>query len=254
MSSAVLATAFVSAAAGVAAAAPEGGGAWKAARGVPGGKSGAIVRVRALDAKAGTIELQYAMPGLKAVKAKGASKTTGVEEEVSQLQLGNAPSIGDPGKPLLPVVPCYVVLPAGQTLGTVEVVPGNAMALPGRHVVPHGRKAVPLVPGAKAEPTPRDPAVYGSDEPWPKDKLTVIGVQKKRGVSVLIVNLHPVVYRPKSGQVSYYPAMTLKVTSKPAAAKAGRDRYAVRYRPDKIRPLSRQVDNPATLTTYGEGK
>ena len=241
--------------AGVAGAAPGKRGPWKPARGLPGGKENATVRVRAVAESAGATKLEYEMPELKAVKTKRAGKKDGAEEEISRLVLGNAPSIGNPGKPVLPVVPCYVVLPSGAAFEGVDVVCDKARELPGTYMLAHGQKSVPLVEGAKQDETPQDPAVYGSDEPWPKSAIRVIGVQKKRGVSILVVNLNPVVYRPKSGKVSVYPRMTLKVrsTSGPAI-KTGSDKYKVKYRPDKVRPISLQVDNPAALATYKEAK
>jgi len=232
----------------IVAAAPGKGDSWRAARGLPGGNEEAAVRVRNAGGDGDVIELEYDMPELEAVKTKSAGS-----EEASRLVLGNAPSIGSPGKPVLPVVPCYVVLPAGETLDSVEVVCEEAQVLPGTHAVPHARKSVPLVPGAKPVETPPDPDVYGSDDPWPRSAVKVISVQKKRGVSVLVVNLNPVVYQPKSGKVSLYPRMTLRVRSR-KAAETKDDRFKVRYRPDKVRPLSLQVDNPSALTTYREEK
>jgi hypothetical protein len=232
---------------------------------MPRGTGQDIVRVRTAEAGAlaasPTIRLEYALPALKVVKEPG------VADGQSLLVLGNAPVAGDAGKPMLPVVPCYVALPAGSELDSVEVVCGKETKLAGRHVIPHGQKPIPLLKDAKGEPTAPDAAVYGSDEPWPKARHEVVTVQKKRGMSVLVVNLNPVVYRPKSGDVSYYGTMELQVktratgsagsagsasspqASSPQAATAG-EGITIRVREDAIRPLTEQVDNPATVETY----
>jgi hypothetical protein len=224
---------------GVCTASIAGAGEWRAAAAPSGDKKGKdIVRVRGVASKeADTIELEYAMPALKAAKVKAET----------HLVLGNAPQVGDPGKPVLPVVPCYVVIPQGQVVARVQVVRGKKVDLPGTHVIRHGQKPIPLLPGAKAEKVPPDPAVYGSDDPFPGDTFEHVGVQKKRGASVLVVNLNPVEYRGKSGKVSYYPSIRLKVKTR-AALK--HEKTQVAYRPDPIRPLSRQVDNPDALKSY----
>jgi hypothetical protein len=75
-------------------------------------------------------------------------------------------------------------------------------------------------------------------------------VQKKRGVTIVIVNLNPVVYKPKSGKVSYYTSLKLDIQTKPAVPTTD-GKLKVKYRPDKARPLSGQVDNPGALAGYG---
>jgi hypothetical protein len=76
----------------------------------------------------------------------------------------------------------------------------------------------------------------------------VLGVLKKRGVSVLSVNLNPVVYLPKSGLISYYNTLTLKVTFKSTANPLVVNE--IKYRPDVILPIDNSVDNPGAINTY----
>jgi hypothetical protein len=183
------------------------------------------------------------MPALRARKAPAEAGG------MSVLTLGNAPAAGAPGKPVLPVVPCYVALPAGTRVDGVEAVCGPAKTLPGTHAIPHGQEPIPLEAGEPPPPTPPDAAVYASDEPWPRARCELVTVQRKRGMSVAVVRLHPVVYRPRSGRVSYLETIELRIRTKPAPAPG--DGPAVRVRIDTVRPLAEQVDNPATLQTYG---
>ena len=220
--------------------------------GALGSGGGEIVRVRTVPsagADGREVNLVYAMPGLRAAKktrhVPSAAGGAEVSEELTEVVLGNAPSVGDPGKPVLPVVPCYIALPAGTTLSDLHVSPGREVKIPGVHVVRHGQNPVPLAPGAKAGFVPRDPSVYGSDDPWPPEKFEIVGVQKKRGVSILVVNLNPVVYHPKSGTLACHDSMSVSVTVQPCAATDD-----VRYRRDPVRPAESMVDNPEALTTY----
>jgi hypothetical protein len=225
-------------------------GSWKAASAMSPAKGRKSIEVQVQPRLGGKQDLVYAMPELEVVKENMQLPVTRDGKRVAiaatRLVLGNAPVTGAPGKPVLPVVPCYIALPAGQELAGVSVVAGDKVEVPGVHTVPHAQKAIPLLPDAKPEYAVPDPGVYGSDDPWPTVTHNVITVQKRRGVRIVVVNLNPVEYRPKSGQLSYCTGMKVSISTKPEA-KEGR----VRYRPDPARPVSRQVDNPEVVTTYG---
>jgi hypothetical protein len=216
-------------------------------------KSGGSVQVQTLDASDGDVELVYAMPNAKAVTKKVklplAAGGSGELEEFTALFLGNAPVTGAPGEPILPVVPCYVVLPEGQTYAGATVTAGNVVGLPGTYRVRHAQPAIPLLPDAKPRYVKPDPAIYGSDDPFPANTLGTVRVQKKRGVTIVVVNLNPVVYRPKSGAVSYYTSLKLSIQTKPEEPATGA-KHRIRYRPDRSRPLAQQVDNPGALESY----
>jgi hypothetical protein len=217
-------------------------------------RSGDIVQVQTLDGGDADVSLVYAMPGVKAVTAKVKlpleAGGNGEEQDITSLFLGNAPTTGATGEPVLPVVPCYVVLPEGQAYAGASVTAGKLVELPGTYKVKHAQPAIPLLPDAKPKYVKPDPAIYGSDDPFPAQTQGTVRVQKKRGVTIVIVNLNPVVYKPKSGQVSYYTSLKLDIQTK-AAAPTTDGKMKVKYRPDKARPLSGQVDNPGALQSYG---
>jgi hypothetical protein len=228
-------------------ASPEGN--WEAASAMSPAKGRKSIEVQVQACLGGKQDLVYAMPELEAVKENMQLPVTtdGKRAAIAatRLILGNAPVTGAPGKPVLPVVPCYIALPAGTDLAGVSVVTTDRAEVPGVHTVPHGQKAIALLPDAKPEYTPPDPAVYGSDDAWPGTTHDVVTVQKRRGVRIVVVNLNPVEYRPKSGRLSYCTGMKLTVSTKPEA-KEGK----IRYRPDPARPVSKQVDNPDVIATY----
>jgi hypothetical protein len=167
-----------------------------------------------------------------------------------RIMLANAPRMGSAGQPLLPVIPVKLILANGYEVESVEVVKGESVPLDGEHFIEPKERPVPLVEGATPEPVPADPVVYESDDPWPGKQTDVVTVQKRRGVSVLVLNLYPIEYRGKSGKVSYYPSLELKVKARPAAATTS-DRDAVRYRRDPARPVTEGVENPEMLEIGG---
>jgi len=153
------------------------------------------------------------------------------------------------GKPVLPVIPTTIVIPSGHTLDHIEVVPGEKVVVAGSHTIEHGEMPYPLMDGVVPVPTPRDASVYGSDEPYPGKLYDNMEVQTISGVSVLMVNLYPVEYKPLSGQIAYYKTMSLKVITHPSTA--NRRETRIRTRPAKV-SLRIKVDNPEVLSTYTE--
>ncbi|MDM8522623.1 C25 family cysteine peptidase [Desulfococcaceae bacterium HSG8] len=190
-----------------------------------------------------SLELTYSVPSLKL------TTTIGYNGNEQTVLSGNTPKSARIGEPVLPVIPATVVLPSGHEPDHVEVMVGEKVTLSGTHTVEHGQKPYPLLPNVTITATPQNTAVYNSDSPYPGRLYDTVGVQKLSGVSLLMVNLHPVEYRPVSGQLSYYKKLSLKVITNPGTRK----RQAERVRVSPSRVISRlKVDNPETLGTYIE--
>ena len=231
---------------------------WRRARALPLPAHGAEpVKVRTVEATAERITLAYRMPKAQLVSA--GRPTAFAPKGTERVVLGNAPSRSRMGEPVVPVVTAAVLLPAGRDLEDIEVMALRRREMEGEHVLVPGRKPIPLDPGPEAEDPARpeagqpaeepavDPRVYGSDNAYPRQRVEIVGVQKKRGVSLVLLNLLPVEYRPGSGKVAVYEEMQVQVKTKPAAAVSG---VSPRYRPDLLAPVTMEVDNPETLATY----
>ena len=160
------------------------------------------------------------------------------------------PEWTEPGSPVLPFKTAEILLPYGFDVAEVTVTPGNEILLPGSHMVEPGQQAAPLNVDGPLEPTPPNPDVYDSSDPFPGGLYSDSMVQSRAGYRILLVNLHPVEYIPALGQLSYYESLTVEVTLKPATA-AGSDTQ-------DVRPLARHdqismetVDNPGEIKSYG---
>lgn len=89
-------------------------------------------------------------------------------------------------------------------------------------------------------------ATYNSTEPFPGKLYTKIGIQRFRGYSILIVNLHPVQYIPSTGEIYYYERMTLTVKTQE------KDQISPLFRglqQDESR-VREMVDNPSMASSY----
>ncbi|MFC1453268.1 C25 family cysteine peptidase, partial [Verrucomicrobiota bacterium] len=207
------------------------------------------VRVVTLDAGPSEQAFLYSIPVPDVEELAPIPHADAPKETYHRLTMGNALLKSEEGKPVIPAVPCRLVLPQGHEIARVVVVPGKKKSLDGAYRVRPGQKAHPLLPGAKPEYTPPDPAIYGSDDPFPAVRYEVGGVHRKRGVSVVVVTLYPLEYRPASGRVDYYGEMLLRVHTRPSVKTPSGGR-AVLYRPGAEEALTGMVDNPALLSAY----
>ena len=235
---------------------------WRPTRCMPGGVTGKnnteaayiMVKIDRMDSEA--MEMTYAMPKPVPVSGVCDEEDTSSGKIWERVTVGNAPSMGAPGEPVLPVVPVKLILPQGYELESVTVVKGKKISLEGTHNIEPGQEPVPLTAGKSAEFTPPDPDVYGSDRPYPGKQHDVVTVQRQRGVSILVVNIYPVEYLPKSGKVSYYDTLELKVKTKRLVLetlrrKAARGERSIRFRRNPLRPITRDVENPEMLKKGG---
>ena len=199
-----------------------------------------------LAGSAEEIRIEYGMPELELVAAAGG----GEGETLYQAVLGDAPTYGEPGRPVLPVVPVQIVLPAGFELAGVTVEADKKVTAAGEYLIAQGAEALAYSLDATAEPTPLDMTVYGSDEAYPKTRFDDVEVQYSRGVAILTVNLHPVEYLPVRGLVSCYTSLVVTVD---LVASDGDEGGVVPYRPATGSDLAESVDNPDALATYTDG-
>ena len=175
------------------------------------------------------------------------STGTSGDTTYDRVTMVGAANCGDAGQPALPAEGCQILLPFGTEVSSIRIIADEAVSLGnGYRIEPVGRP-IPLSeePDATASREP-DPAVYGSDQPFPGAAFETIGTFGFRGYQILVLKLQPVQYVPKSGRLSYHPRLTVVVdtvaTSRSSSLYRGLagDEAAVRAR----------VDNPAVAGTY----
>jgi hypothetical protein len=159
------------------------------------------------------------------------------------------PQWSEPGLPILPFKTARVLLPYGLDVERITVTGGKKVTLPGSYIVEPGQKPVPLSHEGPLEVTPPNPDVYNSSTPYPGKLYSNETIQGKSGYRILLLNLHPVEYIPRQGQLSYYRSLTVQITLKAAAAAAGEWRH-VRHLAGDEDTVRKMVDNPDQIKTY----
>jgi hypothetical protein len=218
-------------------------GRWQAARALPQAAGSEPVMVQVAPAEKGTLTFHYSFPDVKTRLSDSLSNVGGYE----RILMGNAPLSAKEGEPRLPVVPCQFIVPQGRCVDAVVVTVGRQVLLAGKHVVEYGEALTPLLPGAKPRKAERKKSIYDSDNPYPGITQGPVMVQKKRGVSIAIVSIHPAAYFPKSGRIVYCKDITVTITTKPDSAATGQ-KNGIRVR--KFHAGETGVENPEELDSY----
>ena len=132
----------------------------------------------------------------------------------TEVLMDDCVSQSDEGSPSLPVYTARILIPYGKSVSKVQVSAGHSKK------VSHDFVNNPVLPEQKHYPLSMKPTEnvviinktrYNSIEPVNK-KLFVEGeVGYCRGYEIYTVYLNPVVYIPKTGKLSYYTDMTVKV-------------------------------------------
>jgi len=177
--------------------------------------------------------------------------------QVNDIALGNelyqriilegAPVSGLTGQPALPARGAYILLPQGADVADIEVHSGDRVLL-GRDFL-----IEPIAPPVKqssvsyepSRPTP-DSAIYASDQPFPGALYKQTGVYTFRGYRILVLRLQPVQLIPSTGELYYYPNLTVSVST----SESNETTSLFRGLPSDEIDLSDRIDNYQTVSTY----
>lgn len=161
---------------------------------------------------------------------------------------------GTPGAPQIPVKTVRLLIPYGQEAVRVKVIPGPTQEIEGKYLLEPTQKPVPISQLDKAELTLPDPEIYKSDNLYPSIPCGDAFIQRKRGYTILIVNLFPVEYRPKSRRIFYRPYMKVEVETasgqKTLLAQGINAVASIKVDHNIADEIQSIVDNPEAIKTY----
>jgi hypothetical protein len=158
---------------------------------------------------------------------------------------------GQTGEPSLPQQGAYLLIPYQHEVTSVRVEPSLPVLVGEKLFLEPVSQPFPLSspPGTRSTVGP-DPAVYGSADPYPAEPFERIGVQYFRGFPYLVLKLRPVQYQPQSGNVYYYPRLTVVVETE----QVGKASPMLRGLERDFERISRKVDNAEQLMTYSSAR
>jgi len=146
-------------------------------------------------------------------------------------------------KPSLPVKPLTVLLPMGTTVESIQVIPSKKINLGADYNVEIGGNLLPI---SKITTTK---SIVEQSVVTENDLFEYIGVYYSRGFPILNVNLLPVQYDEKSGELTFFNKMDLVVKLKESKISG-----AFRGYPGGFEQISKIVDNPQIIQSYNSAK
>ncbi len=171
-------------------------------------------------------------------------KTVVGEYEYDLISIPGCDLYGAPGEPVLPFKTVMVLIPYSEEVQDIQVIPGKEVYFGEFYIVP-GQEPVPFSFEGPVEPTPPDDVIYNSTNIFPEEVYSKVSVQGMRGYQILILNLYPVQYIPKTREVSYFESMKVVVNTR-----ASTPNELFRGLPQDRTYVAKIVDNPEVLVTY----
>lgn len=170
-------------------------------------------------------------------------------DEYDSIVMKDTYSFGNPGEPILSFKVVRVLIPYNETVENIDVIPGKKITLEGNFFIEPGQKPEPisLSTGIK---TPPNQTIYDSLLPLPEKIFSIQSTQYIRGYKILVINLYPVQYVPKKGEISYFENIDVIVTTKHIELPTELPEIKLRNLPSDIKTVSDIVDNPREINSY----
>ncbi|RJP78638.1 MAG: hypothetical protein C4524_06395, partial [Candidatus Zixiibacteriota bacterium] len=154
------------------------------------------------------------------------------------------------GAPLLPHAPIQLLLPPGEEAVSIIAQPSAPVSLGDGYRIPHRMQPYPLSLESEAQPTPADETIYGSDDSYPAVAAGDLQTQFYAGHGLAYAAAFPVVYRPVSGELAYYPTITVIIETRPTA-RAQEAFGLLKHTPAAAQRLAGMIQNPEAGAAYG---
>jgi hypothetical protein len=167
--------------------------------------------------------------------------------EYDRVTMDGAWHYGDPGDPILPMVGARLLLPPGEDVAEVNVIPGEKVVLGDGLLLEPGQRQYPLSYDGPIERIEADYAGRGS---FPGRIYDAPTVGTFRGYAIANLALHPVEYDPATGTVSYYRSMDVEIRTAPSAQLRDVAERMIRHDSGTQEQLGRYVDNELVSLEY----
>lgn len=120
-------------------------------------------------------------------------------ESFQRLSIEGGGNLGQTGSPNLPFKIVKILLPYGKDMADIEIITGETHILEGSYKIEPAQEQTPISSNEVTE-FKLDNSVYNSIIPFPNKLYSIVGVYELRGYRILVLNLYPVNYIPKTGK------------------------------------------------------
>ncbi len=191
-----------------------------------------------------------ALAGVVTQRYEFAEPTVKLVDGYYRILMDGAWHHGAPGAPVLPMVAARILLPPGEVVADISVIPGELIVLGDGYTVEPGQAQYPLSFEGPYETFGPDPAIYNIRGSYPDRMIDDPTVGTFRGYGIATSALHPVEYQPVDGRLAYYASMEVVVTTAPDPDQGRTVVERIRQDEATIARLGHMVDNPFDAAAY----
>jgi hypothetical protein len=191
----------------------------------------------AVGASAGLVTYRYDFPEPSITRVDG----------YDRILMEGAHNFGEPGDPVLPRAGARLLLPPGEIVSEVVIVPGERVELGHGYLIEPGQQPRPL---SHRGPFKVMEADYAPGTTYP-DALhggPVFGLF--RGYGIVNLPLSPVEYDVDTGSIYYYRSLDVEVRTEPDPAAARSLSLRIAHDDRTVARLAGMVDNPQASAQY----
>jgi hypothetical protein len=157
---------------------------------------------------------------------------------------------GVPGSPALPSYGVKLLLPPGEGIQSMRVIPEERRLLGTGFNLPPNQAQVPYSFTGAYEAVLPDPAIYETDRAYPYELHSSPFAQGYCGHTIAFFTINPVVYNPVTGEVWWYQRLRVEVETVPEANATLRLRTLYQTNERVQKNLQRWVDNAEMTELY----
>jgi Peptidase family C25/FlgD Ig-like domain/Propeptide_C25 len=170
--------------------------------------------------------------------------------EYSQITMKGAKPYGAPGEPVLPMQGAQLLLPPGEAIVSIQVIPGEMIDLGNGHRLYPGQLQTPI--GSNQEFSFQEPNldIYASTSSFPGRLHDEPQANFFRGYQVASFALHPVSYIPISGNLQYMKNCDVVITTEPDYMVLDTTEKMIRHDKSTITRLGNIIQNKSEIDNY----
>src|SRR5690554_1128144 len=160
------------------------------------------------------------------------------------------PVVLEPGDPMLPYYGLQILLPGGQSFVRAELETGD-WDVSGDVEIDYARSPQPIsLP--QDDNTRPNRSIYETDSLYPAIEFEVLGIQRKNGHNILILNVYPYRYNPGRNELHWTESFSIRIeTDYDEELAANQNRFLLQT--DQIKKkITSLVINPEELDSYNK--
>lgn len=169
--------------------------------------------------------------------------------EYDVINMQGLETFAEPGKPVLPFKGLKILIPFGEKVASVRIIPSEPEALKGIYDIQPG---APILTTSSKETfkITKNAKIYNQSTPYPGIKTPDYTVQRLNGYDILVTKVFPVYCIPKTGKLYYHKKITLEITTTPdLKTKSEQEQMLITGKPNSDKQFS-SIDNRQALFSY----